>query len=1464
MRTVRILTYTLLSLLLFPAIVFGQTRTEVSNIGDGNETTVQGPVYTGTEIDLGSLLGGDPYQFEALYLSNEFNLSADGELQEIEFYVTSSVDLSLLSNVEVYIKTTSDSEVEDGTIEGDPTEQGYTLLEGDFDLLGLNLSGVAGDVDLARFELEVPFSVNQGDNISIYTRSTNLADVSLGGNFIATDTGGDDLTRASEPLTLLGIGLGGFGEMEVTSLRPNARFVFETQAVADASNSVLRSGLNEIFANEFATTLITLDVRSETGGNINSGGDDVQFSTTAGSISSATDNGDGTYTAVLTASSDPATATVTATLNGETVGDQVTVDFVETLSDLFCDITQFTTEEEPRVGTITSDTTPRGPLYTNTVSLTLGEYQFETLFLQNELNVDEIGFLRSITFFTDNTIDVDLIESAEFFIKETSQTSLDEGDVSLEDYTFVGDESNLININIDGNSALRIEFDTPILYSGNGNITFHSRQFVLADVNLGGEFNFDSANDDLTNVSQDLLDLLGLGVTVGLTSPENTSERPVADLEFELFKRASLSESFLEADPDRIPADGESTSTITSFIRSADGMACELQAGNLPDFETTAGTLGDVTHEGDTDVNRVGEYTALLTSSNMEEIANVSGSIDGSSPFGDADVEFFLEDQPPSPEFTTIEADPSQITADGESTSEITVTLFDENNERVEEGGFDVELSTTAGTLSDVTDNGDGTYTATLTSSTEAGTAVITGTLEGEDIEDDAEVEFEAAPSPEFTTIQANPNQITADGESTSEVTITLRDFNDDPFTEGGFDVELSTTAGTLGDVTDNDDGTYTAILTSSTEEETAVITGTLEGEDIQDDAEVAFVMDPVQPSPEFTTIEADPTELPADGESTSEITVTLFDENNEPIEEGGFCSDVDLFTTDGTLSDVTDNGDGTCSASLTSSTEPGTAIVTGEISGEEIVDDAEVEFMQLPPNAENTEINASPTRILADGQSTSEVTVVLRDQLGNRVEEGGFDVELFTTAGTLSDVTDNGDGTYTAILTSSTEEETAVITGTLEGEDIEDDAEVEFVDEVLPPSPEFTTITANPTQIFADGESQSEITVTLRDENDEEVGQGGFDVGLETTAGTIGDITDNGDGTYTAMLTSSTIEETAVINGTVEGEDIEDSAEVEFVMDPVIPSAELSTIEAEENEIFADGESQTEVTVTLFDQDNQRIMQGGFEVTLSVTAGTLTTENNANRSKAGNTLDDVIDNDDGTYTAFLTSSEIPETAVITGTIEGEEIQDSDEVEFVIDPTRPDPETIIISAEPTEIPADGQSTSEITVTMLNADGEIIDEVGVCTGLELSTTSGTLSNITEQGDGTCTVTLTSSEDPGEAVISGTIDGENIQDTATVIFQPLDMFSCQVKSVFPNPFLDNATFRIETPDAGRVKVELYDVLGKKVDTIIDQDVTAGEHEVEFNSSHLSSGVYIYRYYCPCKCGVDTGNITHMGRN
>ena len=62
-------------------------------------------------------------------------------------------------------------------------------------------------------------------------------------------------------------------------------------------------------------------------------------------------------------------------------------------------------------------------------------------------------------------------------------------------------------------------------------------------------------------------------------------------------------------------------------------------------------------------------------------------------------------------------------------------------------------------------------------------------------------------------------------------------------------------------------------------------------------------------------------------------------------------------------------------------------------------------------------------------------------------------------------------------------------------------------------------------------------------------------------------------------------------------------------------------------------------------------------------------------------------------------------------------------------------------------------------------------------------------------------------------------------------------------FPNPFNPSTTIQYELSTSGEVELSLYNILGKKVRTLVKGFQTTGIHKIEFQARDLSSGVYIY---------------------
>jgi adhesin/invasin len=627
-----------------------------------------------------------------------------------------------------------------------------------------------------------------------------------------------------------------------------------------------------------------------------------------------------------------------------------------------------------------------------------------------------------------------------------------------------------------------------------------------------------------------------------------------------------------------------------------------------------------------------------------------------------------------------------------------------------------VALVADLGILGSLTDNSDGTYTATLTAATTTGTATITGTLNAVAITDTATVALTpGAADPTRSVITAAPTSIVADGASTSTITVQLKDAFNNNLTSGGDTVVLATNLGSVGSVTNNGNGTYTATLTSPTTTGTATITGTVNAAAITDTATVTLI--PGAADPTTSLITAAPTTMTADGVSTSTITVQLKDVNSNNLISGGDA--VTLATDLGSLGSVTDNTNGTYTATLTAATSAGTATITGTLNAVAITDTATVTLIPGVPDATTSLITAAPTSMVADGVTTSTITVQLKDANSNNVISGGDTVSLVTNLGIMGSVTDNSDGTYTATLTSATSTGTATITGTVNAVAITDTATVTLI----PGAGDATTslITAAPTSMVADGVTTSTITVQLKDAFNNNLTSGGDTVALGTDLGSLGSVTDNGNGTYTATLTSGTTAGTATVTGTVNAAAITDTATVTLI--PGAADVTTSLITAVPTSMVADGVTTSTITVQLKDANSNNLISGGDTVTLATDLGSLSS---------------VTDNSNGTYTATLTSATTTGTATITGTVNAVAITDTETV--TLTPGAADATTSLITAVPTSIVADGVTTSTITVQLKDANSNNLISGGDT--VALATDLGSLGSVTDNSNGTYTATLTS--------------------------------------------------------------------------------------------------------------------------
>ena len=68
--------------------------------------------------------------------------------------------------------------------------------------------------------------------------------------------------------------------------------------------------------------------------------------------------------------------------------------------------------------------------------------------------------------------------------------------------------------------------------------------------------------------------------------------------------------------------------------------------------------------------------------------------------------------------------------------------------------------------------------------------------------------------------------------------------------------------------------------------------------------------------------------------------------------------------------------------------------------------------------------------------------------------------------------------------------------------------------------------------------------------------------------------------------------------------------------------------------------------------------------------------------------------------------------------------------------------------------------------------------------------------------------------------------------------------QLSQNYPNPFNPSTKINFNLTTESNVKIFVYNILGQKVKELVNGQVSAGEHTVNFDAANLASGIYIYQ--------------------
>jgi len=419
----------------------------------------------------------------------------------------------------------------------------------------------------------------------------------------------------------------------------------------------------------------------------------------------------------------------------------------------------------------------------------------------------------------------------------------------------------------------------------------------------------------------------------------------------------------MTAEPDTLTADGLSVTRIEAEVTDMNGNP--VSQAVVVNFSATMGnlsTLSATTSEGIAAVT--------LISPNYVGTGTVTGKTGEIS--GEVQVNFTAGGT--AAQWSDVTASPVNLTADGQSFSEITVRARDINGNTVADdtiivfnlsgGGFLSEKTarTSAGAASVTYTSGRDPGTATI--SVETGEGVFLGSVNISLIDSTIG----------NVSIEKGADQAVADGTSQTLIRAIVTDAAGSPIKDGTA-VSFETTAGRFTNVTSTSNGVATAMLVSPASVGTGAVTVTAGGISATDS--IAFIPDVAS----GMTLSATPDSLSADGSSTSEIRVLLRDANGNPV--NGETVTFSL-SGEGRLSAQTGvTSDGTVSVGYLASDIPGTVTVTVRTTGGV---SRSVILALAPTNLGRLTATASPSSIVANGVSTSRITVNVKDDNGNNL----------------------------------------------------------------------------------------------------------------------------------------------------------------------------------------------------------------------------------------------------------------------------------------------------------------------------------------------------------------------------------------------------------------------------------------------------------------------------------------------
>ncbi|MDF5690152.1 invasin domain 3-containing protein [Aquirufa aurantiipilula] len=1308
---------------------------------------------------------------------------------------TATVTSPTSTGTGVFVATLGGAQVKNGT--GTQTQSTITYSEGAASKLVITNIGTktAG----ATFDVIVTLTDANGNPVNAtangtVTLSLKTGTGTLGGTLTGTITaGGSDVTFTGITYTKAetGVVLTATGSVagNVSGKTGDSNAFTVVAGAADAAVSTLTPTSASIVA-DGSTQVLVVTAKDANGNNLTAGGATVTITKSSGSgtIGSVTDNGNGTYSATVTAPNTAGSGVFVATLGAAQVKSGTGSQTQSTITYTAGSATKLVVSNivQQTAGTGFAVTVTLTDANGNPVNATLDG----TVTLTRKTGTGTLGGTVTGTM-TAGTSAV-TISGVTYTKAETGVVLTATGSVAGNVNGKTGD-SNAFTV-VAGAATKYIvtssnyapvvggtvTITAQLVDANNNPVSTSGKTVTWSKSNANGSFSSGTSTTDASGTATVTFTAHTVANTVTtITATDNTTLTGTTP---NITSDASGASKLVVTNIAQQTAGNGFAVTVT--LTDDNGNVVNATANGIVTLtrKTGTGTLGGtvtgtitsgtsaVTISG---VTYTKAETGVVLTATGSDAGNVNGKIGDSNAFtvvaGAADATA-----------STLTPTSASIVADG-STQVLVVTAKDANGNNLTAGGATVTItkSSGSGTIGSVSDNGNGTYSATVTAPNVAGSGVFVATLGAAQVKNGTGSQTQSTIT--YTAGTATKLVVTNIAQQTAgtgfSVTVTLTDANNNPVNatlDGTVTLTRKTGTGTLGGTVTGTITTGTSAVTISgvtyTKAETGVVltaTGSVAGN----------VSGKTGDSNAFTVVAGAAAKYIVTSSSTSPaaggtvtITAQLVDANNNPVSTSGQTITWSKSNANGSFSSGTSTTDasGTATVTFTAHTVAGTSTTITA--------------------TDNTNLTGTTATITAGSGNASKlvvtniagqtagtafaVTVTLTDDNGNAVNATADATITLTRktgtgtlGGTLTGTITSGTSVVTISGVTYTKAETGVVltatgsgSGNASGKTGDSNS---FNVSVGAADAAVSTLTPTSASIVADGSTQV-LVVTAKDANGNNLTAGGATVTITKSSGTgtIGSVTDNGNGTYSATVTAPTAAGSGVFVATL------GAAQVKSGTGSQTQSTITYTAGTASKLVITNIAQQTAgtdfaVTVTLTDANGNPVnATANGTVTLTLKTGT---------SLLGGTLTGTITSGSSavtisgvSYTKAETGVSLTATGSGSGNVSG---KTGDSNTFTVVPGTAS--KYIVTSSSTSPAAGGTVT--ITAQLVDAYNNSVSTSGKTVTWSKSDVNGSFSSSTSTTDanGTATVTFTTHAVAGTSTTVTATDNTSLTGTTPSI-------------------------------------------------------------------------------------------------